>query len=548
MSSKEGTSLNSDVVSTSSGNGQGNKKIAIYSTITGNFEEVEEDWTPEEEKKTVRKVDFLLLPLLFFAFFILQIDRGNISSAITAGLRQRLDLTNDKINTGTGLFNVGIVVFEIPSNILMQKFGPSRWLSFQVIIWSLVATLQSCMTTYSGYLASRFFMGVAEAGFIPCGLYYISTWYTRKDIVPRYTFYFLGNLVGSACSGLIASGIIKNVAGNFGKAGWQWIFIIEGAMGLGYGLIFAFLIPDSALNPKSVFGFSIFSEREAHIIRSRVYADDPIKIDGVENITWNDLKATFSQWRIWVHFLYTLSFLQVVQALSVYLPTIVKSLGYSNVAANAMSSIGYWGAIGFVLVLTWSSHHFQIRCISVIFVSVFQLVFLIALLCLAKTDKKDAKFAVITCVFVAGANGHVLNCSWLSINVKHPLQRSIALAMLVMAANMAGISGGQILRTNDAPRYIHAFTALVVISAFTLCVAIALTIQYLPTKSRKELKEAYQQVEAEKLKELSERKRFVHIGDKESESFNELKAEHAKKGYAVQDYFKLVTSGEAKFI
>ncbi|OWB55537.1 hypothetical protein B5S28_g1409 [[Candida] boidinii] len=548
MSEKEETNLNSYAGSTSSDAGQGNKKIAIYSTFTDNFDEVEEDWTPEEEKKATRKVDFLLLPLLFFAFFILQIDRGNIASAITAGLREELKLTNDMINTGTGLFNVGIVVFEIPSNILMQKVGPSKWLSFQVIIWSLVATLQSCISSYSGFLATRFFMGVAEAGFIPCGLYYISTWYTKKEIVPRYSFYFLGNLVGSASSGLIASGIMKNVAGNFGKAGWKWIFIIEGVMGIGYGLIFALLIPDSPIKPKSLFGFNLLNERQSHIIKSKIYADDPIKIDSVEHITWNDLKSTFKQWRIWVHFIFTLSFMQNIQALSTYLPTIVRSLGYSSIAANAMSSIGGWSAIGFLIALTAFSHYFQVRYISVIFVTLWQLSFTVALYCLSKTENSKAKFAVITCVFVSGANGHVLNCSWLSINVKQPLQRSIALAMLVMAANMAGISGGQVLRTNDAPRYTNAFTALIVVSVFTLCVAIVLTIQYLPTKSRNEIKEAYKLVEAEKLKELSQPKRFVYIGDKESENFNQIKADYLKKGYAVQHYEELVAGGEAKYI
>ncbi|CUM57877.1 unnamed protein product [Debaryomyces tyrocola] len=115
--------------------------ITIIDADNGEAETITKDWSYEEEMKVTRKLDFLLMPLLFFAFFILQIDRGNISNALTSTLKEDVGLDNNKINVGTALFNIGIVALEIPSNILLQKFGPSRWLSFQIVAWSLCATL-----------------------------------------------------------------------------------------------------------------------------------------------------------------------------------------------------------------------------------------------------------------------------------------------------------------------------------------------------------------------------------------------------------------------
>ena len=487
---KTGIFLNEQETSTSSISfTSNNNSTTIIDSVSGEVETITRDWSYEDEMKVTRKVDFLLMPLLFFAFFILQVDRGNLSNALTSTLKEDIGLDNNKINVGTALFNIGIVVFEIPSNILLQKFGPSRWLSFQIVAWSLCATLQSCMTDYKSYLVARFFMGVLESGYIPGGLYYISTWYTKSQLPLRYTIYFIGNLSASATGSLIAAGILKNVAGSFGLLGWKWIFIIEGVIGLGYGLIFASLIPDSAKDPRPFWkGFRMFSERESRIIRGRVLLDDPEKISSSENITLNDLKDAFLRWRIWLHFIFTFSFMQNTQALSTYVPSIVQSLGYSNVSANAMSSIGSWCATIMLVLLTLLSYYIKVKSISICFITLWQMIFTIALFSISNSDRNNLKFALLTCLITSGAVGHVLNCAWTSNNVSKPKHRSISMALLVMAANMAGICAGQILRTNDAPKYHNAFLALSVVSIFSFLVVSCIAVQYIWSNRKLEQK------------------------------------------------------------
>ncbi|CAH2353798.1 uncharacterized transporter [[Candida] railenensis] len=494
---KEAATFQDDVVSASS-LGSSESNTIVVSVDNGKFETVVKNWTDEEEKRVDRKIDFLVMPLLMFAFFILQVDRGNISNALTSTLKEDIGLDINKVNAGTALFNVGIVLFEIPSNILLQKFGAAKWLSFQIVVWSLCATLQSLITNYRSFLATRFLMGMLESGYIPGGLYYISTWYTRKQLTSRYTYYFVGNLSAIASSSLIAAGILKNVAGNSGLAGWKWIFIIEGVMGIGYGLIFAALLPNSPTDPRPFWkGFRMFTERESQIIRGKVLLDDPEKLNGSENISWSDIKETISQWRVWMHFLFTLSYMQSGQALGTYVPTIVKSLGYSSVAANAMTSIGYWCAVVVMIILTLICNYSKLRSPSIIFLVIWQLATNIGLYSVAKTSKSNAKFGLLVLSCISSVIGHVLNLGWASSNVKTPVHRSITMAMIVMAANMAGICGGQILRTNDSPNYVHAFLALMIVSIFTLCLAVFMTVQYIYSNKQLDLKYPNLAIQAE---------------------------------------------------
>lgn len=171
--------------------------------------------------------------------------------------------------------------------------------------------------------------------------------------------------------------------------------------------------------------------------------------------------------------------MQNTQALSIYVPSIVQSLGYSNVAANAMSLIGSWCATVMLVLLTLLSYYINIESISIGFVTLWQMVFTVALFSISISDRNNLKFALLTCLITSGSVGHVLNCSWTSNNLSKRKHRSIAMELLVMAANMAGICAGQVLRTNDAPKYHNAFLALSVVSIFSLLVVACITVQYI---------------------------------------------------------------------
>ncbi|KAF2443142.1 MFS general substrate transporter [Karstenula rhodostoma CBS 690.94] len=167
------------------------------------------DWTNEEEKRAKRKLDYNLMPLLVLRFFYLQLDRGNIANAITDTFMGDVGITQFQFNIGQQLLSSGIILFKIPSNMLLHKVGPGKWLTIQLFFFSIVGTFQAWQKNYSSYLATRFLLGMAESGYIPGGLWTLSTWYTRKETAKRVMVFFFDNQLGQACAKLIAYGTLR---------------------------------------------------------------------------------------------------------------------------------------------------------------------------------------------------------------------------------------------------------------------------------------------------------------------------------------------------
>lgn len=113
------------------------------------------------------RIDLILIPTLAFAFFALQLDRGNISAVLTSTITKDLAITTNQVNVGTQLLSAGIVLAEIPSNIILQRVGPRVWLSGQLFAWGLVATFQAFVQSYPAFLVTRVLLGLCEGGFIP---------------------------------------------------------------------------------------------------------------------------------------------------------------------------------------------------------------------------------------------------------------------------------------------------------------------------------------------------------------------------------------------
>lgn len=148
----------------------------------------------------------------------------NISAVLTSTITDDLGVTTNQVNVGSQLLSAGIVVTEIPSNIVLQWLGPQRWLSAQLFAWGLVATFQAFVQSYPAYLATRLLLGMLEGGFIPGALYYLSTWYKRDETSFRTTLFFFGQMFAGATASLISAGLLT-LDGKGGLAGWRWVWL-----------------------------------------------------------------------------------------------------------------------------------------------------------------------------------------------------------------------------------------------------------------------------------------------------------------------------------
>ncbi|CAI7604434.1 unnamed protein product [Penicillium pancosmium] len=437
------------------------------------------DWD-EEESAVTRKIDFILLPTLALAFFCLQMDRGNISAVLTSTITKDLNITTNQINIGTQLLSAGIVLAEIPSNIIMQRIGPRVWLSGQLFAWGLVATFQAFVQSYPAFLVTRILLGFCEGGFIPGALYYLSTWYKREETSMRTSLFFYGQMFASATSSLISAGLLR-LSGTHGMEGWRWIFLVEGLLTLFIGIFFTLLVPPKAGDGRPLIAFgrwSYFTERESHIIRNRVLLDDPRKAQGHIQISWSDIANTLKQPRIMQHVFLTLVSMSGFQGLTQYTPSMIKSLGFDSIKANALTSVPVYCSIIWLTILSLASDWTGHRGPFVLIAITWNVISYVCLKTAPYTLEKWHRYGIIAVANVSYCSMHILNVGWLSVYCRTPQERSVAMALVVMAANCAGISGSQIFRTADAPKYTHGLTAICALAGASWGLGAILGAQY----------------------------------------------------------------------
>ena len=196
--------------------------------------------SPEErqrqERALTRKIDFRLLPMIILMYIMNYLDRNNIAAARLAGLEDSkakggLNLTTTQYLTALSILFVGYILMQIPSNLFLNKIGrPRIYLPAVMVVWGIISAATAGAESYGGLIAIRFFLGFVEAAYFPGCLFFLSSWYTRKELGFRTALLYSGSLISGAFSGLISAGITKNLDGARGLRAWRWLFIIEGVI------------------------------------------------------------------------------------------------------------------------------------------------------------------------------------------------------------------------------------------------------------------------------------------------------------------------------
>ncbi|KAF2825228.1 MFS transporter-like protein [Ophiobolus disseminans] len=444
------------------------------------------DWSVDEERRAKRKLDLIIMPLLTLGFFCLQLDRGNIANAITDNFMEDIDITQDQFNVGQQMLSLGIVLFEIPANMALYRVGPGKWLTLQLFLFGTVSTFQAFQTNYSSFIATRFLLGITESGFIPGGLWTLSTWYTRSETAKRVMIFYFGNQFGQASAKLLAYGIL-HMRGVGGKPGWFWLFTLMGGFTIICGGVLGCCLPDSFKKPHSTFlpKWSMFSEREIHILRNRVHIDDPAKSRKKKRIGLTAFKKAFSNWRMWAHFAITMCNNGPQRAFDTYAPSLVREFGFGQLRANAMAAVGLFLQIPVSFSFSWFSDHFNRRGETVMAGFSCHLLGYIFNRIFTEIRNRNVRYFGVVWTQVFGTFSHPLNITWMSLTCTDSEERALAMALVIMGANIAGIYGAQIFRQDDRPRYRRAFSIACAILAFGLIVAIGRYVHEKVTRRRK---------------------------------------------------------------
>lgn len=193
-------------------------------------------WSKAEETALIRKLDIRVCAWCCLMFFALQLDRGNISQALSDNMLKDLGLNTNDYNTGQTIFYVSFLAAELPSQLISKKLGPDNWIPVQMISWSIVACCQARLTGRATFFLTRSLLGIIEGGFIPDVVLYLSYFYKSKELPVRLSFFWGAYGLTYIVSAFLAYGIL-HLRGHNGLTGWQWLFALEGSLTALLGII-----------------------------------------------------------------------------------------------------------------------------------------------------------------------------------------------------------------------------------------------------------------------------------------------------------------------
>ncbi|CAG7977800.1 unnamed protein product [Penicillium salamii] len=347
---------------------------------------------------------------------------------------------------------LGVIILEIPSNMVLHKIGARRWISGQVFIFGLVACLQVFLRNKAGFLVTRSILGLAEAGYIPGAMYTLSTWYDTNQLTKRIAIFFFGMFGGTAISPLLGAALLK-LEGKGGLFGWQWIFLVEGLFAIVMSIILFYGLPEKRED------YPISKDQESGSL------DLPSPDRHRPHISPRLIWETLTNVQKWPHFIATACVFSTWSPLTTYTPSIIMELGFRSIEANALAAIGSLLTLPVIFCFAWMSDVREKRGLVVLIAISVYLVALVLLGVLQTHVDKWGKFGLWTTVNAFAVGYHPIHNAWIQINCKSAEERSISVAMFVMSATAGLMAGTQIFRGDESsslyPRGLIIMIALV---------------------------------------------------------------------------------------
>jgi D-galactonate transporter len=293
--------------------------------------------------RTRRRIMRRIMPYLFLLFIIAYLDRVNVGFAVL-GMKGDLGFTDDVIGFGAGIFFIGYFLLEIPGTILVEKWSARGWIARILVSWGIVAILVGFVHTKNQFYLLRFLLGASEAGFFPGIIVYFSHWFRYEDRAKAVAMFMaaipIANIIGSPVSGVLLR------VNWLGLAGWRWLFIIEGAPAIIFGVVTLFYLTDRPHQAKWL------KEDEREWITTELEQERQRKL----------LVRSYGILEAFRHrevILLTLAYFFMVTTnygFNFWLPSIIKKLsGTTNMVVTLISALPYCLALVSILLVGWSS-------------------------------------------------------------------------------------------------------------------------------------------------------------------------------------------------
>jgi ACS family tartrate transporter-like MFS transporter len=296
----------------------------------------------EIETSTIRTISWRLIPFLVLAYFFSYLDRVNLGFAALT-MNAELKFSPTIFAWGAGIFFIGYFIFEVPSNLALEKFGASRWIARIMVSWGIVSACMALVTGVASFYGLRFLLGVAEAGFFPGIILYLTYWYPA-EYRGRFLAAFAIAVPVSTVIGAPISGLLLGLDGAMGLKGWQWLFIIEGVPAVLLGIVTWFYLTD---RPEKA---DWLTPQQKTWLASRLAAENAAK-QAAQHLTLG--QALTSPKVIMLSLIY-FGFVGALYGMQFWLPQIVKAFGLSNAQTGFVTAIPY--LFGTIAMILWARH------------------------------------------------------------------------------------------------------------------------------------------------------------------------------------------------
>ncbi|KAL2833576.1 major facilitator superfamily domain-containing protein [Aspergillus pseudoustus] len=419
------------------------------------------------QKRVIRRIDIRLLPILGLMYAISLIDRSNYSLAYVSGMAidLRLDI-GQRYTILVLVFFIGCI-FEIPSNMVMQRAGTANWLTFLGIGFGAVNIGMGFSNTWQEMAVCRTILGVLEAGFIPGCIYLITCWYTRFEVGKRLAIFWIGSIIINAFANMLSYALAL-LKGTHGLNGWRWIFIIEGSITVGLCIIGWFLLIDFPTKSDS-----LLSPEEKQFVIDRINND---RGDGDDDpMTLRRVLRHLKDWKLYVWSFNLMATTVPAFAYGYFKTIILTGMGYSVLEAQLLSiPPDIFGAV-IALISGWLSDRYKIRGPIII---VHQLVTAAGMLIFSYTKAEGVRYCGL---FLAG--GGFQYCipgilAFQSNNIISQSKRGVAAATCMLGGSIGGIIASVSFKSSEIPYYNTGIWVAFGVSILSICLILMMDLYF----------------------------------------------------------------------
>ncbi|KAI8647481.1 major facilitator superfamily domain-containing protein [Parasitella parasitica] len=386
----------------------------------------------------VVKVDIQLLPIICLFYLLSSLDRSSIEFGNISGLKADLNIEKAEAQWAIAIYYFCVIIFDIPSNIVLRRWRPSFWLGFLMGAWGIIFVSIAACTDFNRLVIARLLSSVFEAGFFPGAIYYLSFWYTRREFGKRMGIFWACRCLAGGIGGLFAYGV--SYIGNNHMHVWQWTFIIQGAPCVALALIASWYLPD---NPSCA---SFLVTQESRIIERKL-REDYLTLN-YDDWSWDQVGSVFLDLKIYAYIILYLLGAACLRGVSLFLPIVIMDLNSKPTSLQSQLLLlpPYFLAIIATLALCYSSDRLYNRSYHIVAADTVSIASITVLLVLPNNiGSFHLGHYIATCILVAAVYAHIaIVITWMVNNFIGFTRRTIAIGATVSIGSVGSAAGSQL--------------------------------------------------------------------------------------------------------